>query len=275
MLANRIRKTLLCVGLLALGASTAGAATTLKIGTEGGYPPWSMVDAQGQVTGFDADVGRALCKQMEVKCRFVVQAFDSLIPTLEANRFDLIISGMTANPERGERILFSVPYALEESAFVLPADSPLVHDKDMDAVIKGLSGKAIGVQSGTTQGTFLRKKNPDVQLKAYDSLDQMQIDLGSGRLYGTFADLSSQLSFVEKSKNPGFAVSGLVIKSSADPSTLGFGIAVGIRKGNVELEKRVNQALCQLSKEDVLKASSVKWFGRDISNPDACGKPAP
>ncbi|MFC4298390.1 MAG: transporter substrate-binding domain-containing protein [Castellaniella sp.] len=274
MLTDSIRKTLLCIGLAALGVSTAGAATTLKIGTEGGYPPWSMVDAKGQVTGFDADVGHALCEQMKVKCRFVVQAFDSLIPSLEANRFDMVISGMTANPERGERVLFSVPYALEESTFVLPADSPWLRNEDTDAVIKGLSGKAIGVQSGTTQGAFLRKRNPEIQLKEYDSLDQMQIDLGSGRLYGTFADLSSQEEFVSKTKSSAYAVSSLVIKSSADTDTLGFGIAVGMRKGNDELAKRVNQAMCQISKDGTLKASSMKWFGRDSSNPDACALPA-
>src|SRR3546814_20970872 len=102
-----IQKTLLCMGLtLAATATAAAAGSTLKIGTEGSYPPWSMVDAAGKVSGFDADVGNALCKELNADCRFVVQAFASLIPSLDANRFDLIISGMSVPPERSKRISF-------------------------------------------------------------------------------------------------------------------------------------------------------------------------
>mgnify|MGYP006191389469 CR=1 FL=1 len=87
-----LSKTLICASLALLG-SQAAMADTLKIGTEGGYPPWSMVDAAGKVTGFDADVGAALCKELNSDCKFIVQAFDSLIPSLDAKRFDLIIEG--------------------------------------------------------------------------------------------------------------------------------------------------------------------------------------
>src|SRR5699024_8796255 len=76
---SMIKKTLICASLT-LFCATASAATSLKIGTEGGYPPWSMVDAKGTVTGFDADVGAALCAALNADCAFVVQAFDSLIP---------------------------------------------------------------------------------------------------------------------------------------------------------------------------------------------------
>ena len=86
-----IKKTLIGAGLALFSVATL-AATSYKIGTEGGYPPWSMVDAAGTVTGFDADVGAALCKQLDADCQFTVQSFDSLIPSLSANRFDLIIS---------------------------------------------------------------------------------------------------------------------------------------------------------------------------------------
>ncbi|RVD33746.1 transporter substrate-binding domain-containing protein, partial [Mesorhizobium sp. M8A.F.Ca.ET.023.02.2.1] len=83
--------------LLACLAGSMGSAWAaegeLSIGTEGAYPPWSMSDANGNVTGFDADVGALLCTKLGVTCHFVVQAFDGLIPALKAKRFDVIISG--------------------------------------------------------------------------------------------------------------------------------------------------------------------------------------
>lgn len=266
-----ISKTLICASLALLG-SQAAVADTLKIGTEGGYPPWSMVDAAGKVTGFDADVGQALCKQLGADCKFVVQAFDSLIPSLDAKRFDLIISGMSYTPERAKRISFSIPYAVEDAIFVLPKKSELVNADKEQTIFDGLAGKTIGVQGGTTHGAYLSKMAPKTTVKNYDTLDQMQIDLDAGRLDGTFADLTSQSKFLHKVGEENFALSKLVIKGSSDPETLGYGIAVGIHKGNAELKAKVDAALCKLIEDGTIKSSSEKWFDIDISNYEICKK---
>ncbi|WP_442593938.1 transporter substrate-binding domain-containing protein [Parapusillimonas sp. JC17] len=266
-----VHKAALCAGMLLLGLGTASAAT-LKIGTEGGYPPWSMVDAAGKVSGFDADVGNALCRELQADCRFVVQAFDSLIPSLDANRFDLIISGMSFTPERNKRIAFSIPYAVEDAIFVLPRQSALVGATDTGTVLKGLAGKTVGVQGGTTHGDYLRKNAPGLTVKNYDTLDQMQIDLDAGRLDATFADLTSQSKFLKKVGDKNFALSELIIKGSSAPETLGFGIAVGINKQNAELKQRVDAALCKLINDGTIKSSSEKWFDIDISNYEVCKK---
>lgn len=264
-----LKKTIVCasVALFSLGAS---AATTLKIGTEGGYPPWSMVDAAGTVTGFDADVGAALCEQLNSDCQFVVQAFDSLIPSLDANRFDIIISGMSYTPERAKRINFSIPYAVEDAIFILPSDSALIKADNAEAIFAGVTSKTIGVQGGTTHGEYLAKMAPETNIKNYETLDQMQIDLDAGRLDGTFADLTSQSRFLSNMKSDDFALTNYVIKGSSDPQTLGYGIAVGIHKDNTELKAKVDQALCNLIDNGTMKAASEKWFGIDIANYEAC-----
>lgn len=271
MITPFFQKALLCMGLSLIGLNTA-SADTLKIGTEGGYPPWSMVDAAGKVDGFDADVGNALCKVLNTDCRFVVQSFDSLIPSLDANRFDLIISGMSVTPERGKRILFSIPYAVEDAIFVLPKDSELVNANSAGAIFEGLSGKTVGVQGGTTHGDYLRQKATGLNVKNYDTLDQMQIDLDAGRLDATFADLTSQSKFLHKVGDKDFALSKLVIKGSSAPDVLGYGIGVGINKNNTELKEKVDAALCKLINDGTIKTSSEKWFDIDISNYEVCKK---
>ncbi|NYT77898.1 transporter substrate-binding domain-containing protein [Alcaligenaceae bacterium] len=264
------RNAVLCSAVALLGMTTAGASGTLKIGTEGGYPPWSMVDANGKVTGFDADVGNALCKELDAKCRFVVQAFDSLIPSLDANRFDLIISGMSVTPERSKRITFSIPYVVEDTTFILPKNSDLVGADSTDALFKGLAGKTVGVQGGTTQGDFLRKNAPELKVKPYDTLDQMQMDLDAGRLDATFADVTSQAKFLKKVGDKNFALAHFIIKSTADPETLGYGIGVGINKNNADLKQKVDTALCKLIKNGTMKEASIKWFDVDTTNYDVC-----
>lgn len=263
------KKTLLGAGLVLMSAASV-AATSYKIGTEGGYPPWSMVDAAGTVTGFDADVGAALCAKLNADCQFVVQSFDSLIPSLSANRFDLIISGMSYTPERAKRVNFSTPYAVEDAIFILKADSEIIKADSAEAIFAGVAGKTIGVQGGTTHGAYLARMAPKVKIKDYETLDQMQIDLDAGRLDGTFADLTSQSRFLKQMNNADFALTDTVIKGSSDPETLGYGIAVGIHKDNAELKQKVDNALCELIKDGTVKSASEKWFDIDIANYDAC-----
>jgi len=255
---------------IALFAASAQAADTLKIGTEGGYPPWSMVDSSGKVTGFDADVAAALCEKLDADCEFVVQSFDSLIPSLDAKRFDMIISGMSYTPERAKRINFSLPYVVEDAIFILDKESDLITADDADTIFEGLDGKTIGVQGGTTHGEYLGQKAPHANIKHYETLDQMQIDLDGGRLDGTFADLTSQARFMNNIKADNFALTDYIIKGSSDPEVLGYGIAVGLHQDNAELKEKVDNALCELIDDGTIASASEKWFDIDIANYDIC-----
>lgn len=249
---------------LGLGAAAHAENGELVIGTEGAYPPFSMADANGNVTGFDADVGNGLCEELQLKCRFVVQAFDGLIPALNAKRFDIIISGMSITDERMKQIDFSNSYAEFPNQFVAKKGTDLAGAADLDALKKDLNGLRVGVQSGTTHAAYVEKNMPDVQLMTYDTLDQMQIDLTSGRLDSAFADTSAQNDFLAKPEAADFQLVNVVIESSSDP-TLGKGLGIGIRKDEGELKDKINAALCKLGENGKLTASSEQWFKMDIS----------
>ena len=260
----------LAVATMSLSSAALAASNSYKIGTEGGYPPWSMVDAKGTVTGFDADIGAALCTKLDADCTFVVQAFDSLIPSLDAKRFDLIISGMSYTPERAKRVNFSIPYAVEDAIFILKADNPALQAESAEAIFNALEAKSIGVQGGTTHGAYLAKMAPKVTIKDYETLDQMQIDLDSGRLDGTFADLTSQSRFLNEMGNTDYALTETIIKGSSDPETLGYGIAIGMHKEDADLKAKVDSALCELIEDGTVKSASEKWFDLDIANYEVC-----
>ncbi len=258
-------KSLTLAAAMMLGLNAAYAAEgELVIGTEGAYPPFSMADANGNVTGFDADVGNAICEKLAMKCRFVVQAFDGLIPALNAKRFDIIISGMSITEERGKQIDFSNSFAEFPNQFVAKKGTPLADANDLDTLKKDLNGLRVGVQGGTTHAAYVEKNMPDAQLMTYDTLDQMQIDLSSGRLDTSFSDSSAQTDFLAKPEGAEFALVPFVIDSASD-ATLGSGLGIGIRKDDTELKAKINAALCELGTDGTLKASSEKWFKMDIS----------
>ena len=79
---------------LSLGAASA-QDKVLKIGTEGAYPPFNNLTADGKLEGFDIDIANALCDEMKVKCEFVTQDWDGIIPALQAGKFDAIIASMS------------------------------------------------------------------------------------------------------------------------------------------------------------------------------------
>lgn len=260
-------KSLLLAMLFTAGMTAAHAAEgELSIGTEGEYPPWSMADSEGNVTGFDADVGKLLCAKLELKCHFVVQAFDGLIPALKAGRFDVIISGMSITADRKKQINFSVGYAELANMFVVKKDSDLAGIKDIDTLLKSLDGRTVGVQAGTTHAHFMEKRVPAAVLKTYDTLDQMQIDLASGRVEAAFADASALQDFLARPDGKDFQFVDVKVQSTYDPS-LGEGIGVGIAQENTELKARIDKALCELVADGSIGKASETWFKMDISRP--------
>ena len=140
-------KVLSLVAFLAAGMGSAYAAEgELSIGTEGAYPPFNNLEADGSLTGFDIDIAKALCEEMKATCEFVTQDWDGIIPALQAKKFDFMIASMFITPERAEKVAFTKSYY----------KAPMTHIAQKGANItdfsnEGLKGKVIGAQAGTTQ----------------------------------------------------------------------------------------------------------------------------
>ena len=91
------------------GAAHAEQGRPIKIATEGAFPPWNAVDASGKPIGFDIDVGLELCARAKLKCEFVTQAWDGIIPALTVGKYDAIMAGMSITEKRQQVIAFSEP----------------------------------------------------------------------------------------------------------------------------------------------------------------------
>lgn len=88
-------------------ASALSAESELRLGTDATFPPFESKDASGHLQGFDIDLGNAICHQLLMKCVWVENSFDGLIPALRARKFDAIISSLSITPEREKSISFS------------------------------------------------------------------------------------------------------------------------------------------------------------------------
>ena len=111
-------KRLILAAVALLGLTAAASAQT-RLGTEGAYPPYNFVDANGELQGFDVDFAKALCEKINAECTIIKQDWDGMIPALMAKKFDLIVASMGILPDREEKIDFSIPYYQSPTGLVM------------------------------------------------------------------------------------------------------------------------------------------------------------
>ncbi|WP_313507553.1 transporter substrate-binding domain-containing protein, partial [Stutzerimonas nitrititolerans] len=104
------KKILLTAAASLIIGTQAFAAEKLRIGTEGAYPPFNLIDASGTAVGFDLDIAHALCAKMEVECEVVTSDWDGIIPALNAGKFDFLAASMSITEERKNAVDFTDHY---------------------------------------------------------------------------------------------------------------------------------------------------------------------
>ena len=241
-----------------VGTVSAETQNTLRFGIEAAYPPFESKSATGQLQGFDVDVGNAVCAKMAVKCEWVENAFDGLIPALQARKFDVINSAMNLTSKRKQTIDFTPPIYVVPIVMVAKRGSGLMPD------VKSLQGKRVGVLQGSSQEDFLKAHwaNAGVSVVSYADQDQVYTDLVAGRLDAAVQEAQTvEDGFLKKPAGHDYAIAGQPL---SDPATLGEGTGFGMRKGDKALAKKVDAALDALKKDGTLSALSQKYFNRDI-----------
>lgn len=233
--------------LMATLAMNAQAAEKIRFAVSATYPPFEFLDSHNQIAGFDIDLAKALCQQLQAECSFTNNAFDSLIPSLKFRRYDAIISGMDITAERSKQVDFTRPY-YANSATVIAA-------KGKFSDFSQLKGKRIGMENGTTHQKYLLEQHPEVVAVAYDSYQNALLDLQNGRLDGVFGD-SAVVSQWLKS-NPDLATVGERI---TDANYFGTGLGIAVRKGNDPLRNQLNTALKTLRANGTWQQLNQKWF---------------
>jgi len=127
---------------------TSAQAETLKIATEGAYPPFNYVDSKNQLHGFDVDIAKALCEQMKVECTVVAQDWEGIIPALMAKKYDAVVASMINTEERRKKIAFTNHYYKTPLSVAVPKDSEIT-DAQTD-----FKGYTVGAQSSSTQAIY-------------------------------------------------------------------------------------------------------------------------
>lgn len=254
-------KKLLTVSLLGL-AMAAGTAQArdydhVRIGVDVPYEPMEYRTPEGELTGFDIDLGNALCAEIGVTCEWIEQEWDGIIPGLMSRNYDAIMSSMTINDERRQTVLFSDPYFTPPSAWFAPAENEL-----SEATRETLEGLTIGVQRGTLQDNYVTDMFGDVaSVSRYSTADDMVLDMQAERLDIVFLDYPVGKATLLDSERRDYHVVGEMITEPKEYFGDGFGIA--FRQRDEALAERFNEALATLKADGTYDEIHERYFGEE------------
>jgi len=256
---------------------SSAQADSIRIGTEGAYPPWNSKDASGNLIGFEVDLAKELCAIMKHECTIVEQDWDGMIPGLLMRKFDAIMAGMSITDERMKTINFSQGYADEVASLAVMKGSSLegmdtpkainlsLGGSDVKKALKtlttALAGKTIGVQTATIHQNFLESGDVgNVKVRTYKTQDEVNLDLAAGRIDAALAAAVAFTDYAEKSGKP-----VVLVGPTFSGGAFGNGVGVGIRKADTQLLKDFNKAINTARKNGKISELAIKWFGFDAS----------
>lgn len=226
------------------------AEDTIRIATEGAYPPFNMKDKSGKLTGFDVDIAMALCAEIKAKCTIVAQDWDGIIPGLLAKKYDAIVASMSITDERKQKVDFTAPYYSNYLQFVAKKGMKL------DISKAGLKGKTIGAQRATVASQHLEKAYKDVvRIKVYGTQQAAWLDLQSGRVDAVLSDIYPAHDWIQK--NPAFAFVGE--KIDIDDK-----IGIAVRKDDAGLRDKLSKGIAALRANGTYQKINTKYFPFDI-----------
>ena len=236
-----MNKLILSTAILAL---TAGAAlaeshgSTVRIGTEGAYPPYNFLNDAGEVDGFERALGDELCVRAELTCEWVTNDWDSIIPNLVSGNYDAIMAGMSVTEERKEVIAFSEQYTLPDPS------SFLVMDEAAD-----LATGVIAAQAGTIQAAYVASSG--ATLLEFATPDESVAAVKNGEADAVLADKSFLAPLAEADGELSLVAQDVMI---------GGGIGIGLRQSDEELKTKFDAAIISMKEDGSLNALIAKWL---------------
>ncbi len=235
-----MKKLILTTAAAALVAGLALAGShgeTVRMGTEGAYPPYNFINDAGEVDGFERELGDELCKRAELTCEWVTNEWDSIIPNLVSGNYDTIIAGMSITAERDEVIDFTQNYTQPDPSAYMAMS--------MDADLKG---GVIAAQTNTIQAGFISANG--MTLVEYATPEETVAAVKSGEADAVLADKSYLAPIAEGDAD-------LMLLEQQE--LIGGGVGMGIRESDGELKEKFNMAIQSMKDDGSLNALIAKW----------------
>lgn len=229
-------KLILTTAALALTAGMS-FADTIRMGTEGAYEPYNYINDNGDLDGFEKELGDELCKRANLTCEWVINDWDTIIPNLVSSNYDTIIAGMSITEERDQIIDFTENYTQPDPSAYIALSTEV-----------NLEGAVIAAQTNTIQASFIASSG--ATLVEFATPDETVAAVRSGEADAVLADRAYLAPIAEADPN-------LVLLEQQE--LIGGGVGMGIRESDGVLREKFNAAIRSMKADGSLNKLIVKW----------------
>jgi polar amino acid transport system substrate-binding protein len=233
-----MKNFILSTAILAITAGAALAQDVVRMGTEGAYPPYNFINDDGEVDGYERELGDLLCERAGLTCEWVTNDWDSIIPNLTSANYDTIMAGMSITPEREEVIDFTQNYS-PPAASAFASTNP---DADLE-------GGVIAAQVNTIQASHIAASG--ATLLEFATPDETVAAVRNGEADAVFADKDFLVAIVDEDPDMSFV---------GEDVPLGGGVGMGLREGD-PLRGTFDTIIGELKADGTLNEMIVRWFG--------------
>ena len=258
---SRFIQRLMLTSLLALAAALPASVIAgdtlqrvvdfkiLRVGMSGNQPPMSMTNREGGLMGFDVDLAKALADAMKVKLEIVPMPFGELMPALEDDKIDMVMSGLSITPERTELVSFVGPYMMSGKSILTKNSvlSKIQSSKDFDR--KDLKLLAL---SNSTSASFVKAVAPSAQLVEIASYDEGVAMVVDGKADALVADMPVCVLSVMRFPEAGLTT--LERPLTVEP------VGIAVSKDDPQFFNLVDNYLRAYEKTGILGKIREKWF---------------
>ncbi|MDQ0392574.1 transporter substrate-binding domain-containing protein [Labrys monachus] len=224
--------------------------------TEDDFPPFDFQGSSGALEGFNVDIARAICHQLQVSCTIQARRWDTIVAALEAGQADVIAASLVPTAQARARLQFSMPYYVRPARFVMrgAAASPTL-------TAAGLAGRRLGVVAGTAHEAYARAYFARASLVPYASEEALRAALQQGAVGLAFGDGIGLSLWLNGSSSAGCCV--FAGSPYLDSHFFGDGIGMALRRDDTALRQAIDFALFQIWEQGVYADLIRRWFPVD------------
>ena len=224
---------------------------TMIVGLEGDWAPWSYVDENDELTGYDVEVAKAIADKLGVEIQIVPGEWDGLFAGMDAGRYDMVVNGVEVTEERADKYDFSTPYAYIRTALIVKGDN------DSIKTFEDLKGKKTANSIASTYMNLAESYGATCY--GVSTLDETLTMVLQGRVDATLNAIVSFTDYMAQHPDSNLKV----VATTEDASN----VAIPMRKGDetASLREAVNKAIDELREDGTLSELSIRFFGEDIS----------
>lgn len=246
MFSLKSTKSVLLAGLMTALGAVAAQAADLTVGANIGNVPWEFEDASGKVTGFEIDLVNEIAKRLGKSVEFVNTPFAGLFPAVQSGRINMAVSSITITEKRLASVTFAQPYYDSDQSLTVAAASGITG-------LKGMAGKVVGVDTGSTGDMWADAHKGEYKLgeiRRFEGLQPAMLDLVAGRVDGYISDIPALLYYAKD--KPELKV--------VERIPTGEKYSIMFNKGD-PLATEVNTVITTLKGEGFIAKLHETWFG--------------